>query len=92
MHGGQATPMAPSVRVLVSGMPAVTIASPYLVAGCVFAPPAGNGPCVTGQWTAGAVRVLSMGQPLATMAGVSTCIPTATPMVPTVAQTRAIAS
>jgi hypothetical protein len=78
--------------VMVSGMPVVTIAAPYAVAGCAFVPPAGNGPCVTGQWVVGAVRVLSQGQPLAIMSGVSVCVPTGTPLLPVVAQTRVLAT
>ncbi|HEX7362551.1 MAG TPA: hypothetical protein VF283_18820 [Bryobacteraceae bacterium] len=91
-HGGQAVPTAPSPVVLVSGMPAATIAAPYAVAGCAFVPPAGNGPCVTGQWVTGAVRVQSQGQPLAIMSGASICTPTGTPLVPVSAQTRALAT
>ena len=33
-HGGQAQPTAPNPRVLVSGQPIVTMAAPYVVAGC----------------------------------------------------------
>ena len=66
-HGGQAVPTAPSPVVLVSGMPIVTIAAPYAVAGCAFVPPAGNGPCVTAQGVIGALQVLSHGQPVAIM-------------------------
>ena len=77
---------------LVSGMPAATIVPPYAVAGCAFVPPAGNGPCVTGQWVVGAVRVLSQGQPVAIMTGVSVCVPTGTPLLPVAAQTRALAT
>lgn len=91
-HGGQAMPTAPSPVILVSGAPATTIAAPYAVAGCAFVPPAGNGPCVTGQWVVGAVRVLSQGQPLAVMSGVAVCVPTGTPLLPVVAQTRALAT
>jgi hypothetical protein len=91
-HGGQAVPTAPVPRVLVSGQPVATIAAPYAVAGCAFAPPAGNGPCVTGQWTAGAVRVLAMGQPVAVLSGLGLCVPTGTPMLPVVAQPRVIAT
>ncbi len=90
-HGGQATPPAPSPRVLVSGMPIATIAAPYLVAGCPFVPPA-NGPCVTGQWVVGAVRVTSLGQPVVIMTGVSVCAPTGTPLAPVAAQTRVLAT
>jgi hypothetical protein len=91
-HGGQAVPTVPSPRVLVSGMPAATIGAPYAVAGCPFVPPGGNGPCVTGQWVVGAVRVVSLGQPLAIMTGVAICAPTGTPLMPVSAQPRAIAT
>lgn len=91
-HGGQAIPTVPSPMVLVSGMPIATIAAPYAVAGCAFVPPAGNGPCVTAMWTVGTVRVLSQGQPIVIMAGVSTCVPTGTPLIPVAAQPRVIAT
>jgi hypothetical protein len=91
-HGGQATPTVPNPRVSVSGQPVATLAAPYVVAGCPFVPPGGNGPCVTGQWIVGAARVFAAGQPLVLMTGVSACTPTATPLVPVVAQTRAIAT
>jgi len=85
-------PTAPSPRVTVSGMPMATLAAPYTVAGCAFVPPAGNGPCVTAQWVMGAVQVTSEGQPVVIMTGMATCVPTATPLVPVVAQTRALAT
>jgi hypothetical protein len=91
-HGGSAMPTAPSPRVLVTGMPIATIAAPYSIAGCAFGPPAGNGPCVTAQWTVGAVRVKSEGQPVVIMTGVAICAPTGTPLIPVEAQTRAIAT
>jgi hypothetical protein len=91
-HGGQAIPTVPSPRVTVSGQPITTIAAPYSVAGCAFVPPAGNGPCVTAQWSIGATRVTSEGQPVVIMAGLATCVPTGTPLVPVVAQMRAIAT
>ena len=91
-HGGQATPTVPSPRVMVSGTPITTMAAPYVVAGCAFVPPAGNGPCVTAQWTVGAVRVTSMGQPVAILTGMAVCAPTGTPLLPMVAQTRVIAT
>ena len=90
-HAGQATPLAPFPRVLLSGQPAVTIASPDAIAGCALAGPP-NPPCVNGQWIAGAVRVLAGGAPIATMAGQSVCVPTGTPMIPVVAQTRVLAT
>lgn len=73
-------------------MPIATIAAPYAVAGCAFVPPAGNGPCVTAQWAVGAVRVTSEGQPVAIMSGLATCVPTGTPLLPLVAQTRVLAT
>lgn len=91
-HGGQAMPTVPSPVVMVSGMPIATIAAPYTVAGCAFVPPTGNGPCVTGQWVVGAVQVMSQGQPVVIMSGVSVCAPTGTPLVPVAAQTMVIAT
>ena len=53
-HGGQAQPTAVQPRVLVSGQPVVTLAAPYVVAGCALPPPpAANGPCVTAQFIDG---------------------------------------
>jgi len=85
-------PTAPSPRVMVMGMPIATMAAPYAIAGCAFVPPAGNGPCVTAQWTVGAVRVMSLGQPVVIMTGVATCVPTGAPLLPVQAQTRVIAT
>ncbi|HMN20300.1 MAG TPA: hypothetical protein PKA16_02795 [Ottowia sp.] len=90
-HAGQATPSAPFARVLLSGQPAVTLTSPYAIAGCALAGTS-TPPCVTGQWLTGSARVLAGGAPLATMAGSSTCVPTGTPMVPVAAQTRVLAT
>jgi hypothetical protein len=72
-------------------MPIATVTAPYAVAGCPFVPPA-NGPCVTGQWIVGTVRVTSQGQPIAIQSGVSICAPTGTPLLPVAAQTRVIAT
>jgi hypothetical protein len=82
----------PNPRVLVTGMPITTIAAPYVVAGCAFVPPAGNGPCVTAQWVVGAVRVTSLGQPVVIMTGTAICVPTGTPLLPVSAQTRVLAT
>ena len=92
-HAGQATPTASFPRVLVSGQPVVTQPTPYVVAGCTFPPPnAGNGPCVTGQWLTGSVRVLAGAQPLVLQASQSICAPTGTPMIASVVQPRVIAT
>jgi hypothetical protein len=89
-HGGQAIPTAPVPRVLVSGQPVATIAAPYAVAGCPFASP--PGPCVSGFWILGALRVTAMGQPLAIQAGIATCVPNGAPLVPIAVQPRVIAT
>jgi hypothetical protein len=91
-HGGQAIPTVTSPRVMVSAMPVATITAPYTVAGCAFVPPVGNGPCVTAQWVLGAVRVTSLGQPVAILTGMAVCVPTGTPLLPVMAQTRVIAT
>jgi hypothetical protein len=90
-HAGPATPSAPFPRVLLSGQPAVTLASPYVVTGCALTGTP-NPPCVTGQFVVGAVRVLAGGAPLAIMTGSSVCVPTGTPLLPLSAQPRVIAS
>jgi hypothetical protein len=91
-HGGQATPVTPFPRVAVSGMPVVTIATPYVVIGCAFVPPGGNGPCVTAQFVMGATRVFAGGQPVLLQDSMSVCVPTGTPLIPAAAQTRVIGS
>jgi hypothetical protein len=90
-HAGPAQPLAPMPRVLVSGQPVVTLASPYAVTGCALTGTQVP-PCVTGQWMAGAVRVLAGGVPLAVQSGQSTCVPTGTPMLPLAAQPRVVAT
>lgn len=87
-HGGQAQPAMPDPRVSVSGMPIVTSAAPYVIAGCPFVPPGGNGPCVTGQWLVGATRVFASGQPVVLQSSPSICTPTGTPMLVVTTQTR----
>lgn len=88
-HGGQAQPTVPDVRVTVSGMPIVTLASPYVIAGCALPPPpAANGPCLTAQFVSAATRVTSMGQPVLLLDSQAICVPTATPLLITVTQVR----
>src|SRR3954464_7665909 len=87
-HAGQAQPMTPFPRVLVSGMPVVTMQSQYGVVGCPFVPPAGNGPCLTAQWLVGAMRVFAGGAPVVLQTGLSICVPTATPLIVALTQTR----
>ena len=91
-HGGQAQPTVPNPRVTVSGQPTVTIAGPYVVAGCAFPPPpAANGPCVTAQWLVGSTRVTSLGQALVVLSSQAICAPTGTPLIIAVTQVRATA-
>jgi hypothetical protein len=87
-HGGQAQPTTPNPRVLVSGQPIVTQAAPYVVAGCPFVPPGGNGPCVTAQWVVGAARVLATGVPVLVQTSQAICAPTGTPLNILVTQVR----
>jgi hypothetical protein len=91
-HGGQATPLAPFPRVTVSGQPVVTISSPYAIAGCGFVPPGGNGPCVTANFVTSAGRVLAGGAPVLLQDSISVCVPTGTPTIASVVQTRVIGS
>jgi hypothetical protein len=92
-HGGQAMPTAPNPRVTVSGQATVTLTAPWTIAGCPFPPPpAGNGPCVTGQWVVGTVRVTSMGQPLVIQGGSAVCVPTGVPLTVVAVQPRVVAT
>ena len=90
-HGGQATPVAPFTRVVVSGQPVVTLTSPYVVAGCPL-PPAAGGPCVTAQWVVGSTRVLAGGAPLVLQGGTAVCAPTGVPLIVLVTQPRVVAT
>jgi hypothetical protein len=91
-HAGQAQPTVVNPRVLVSGQPTVTIAAPYVVAGCALPPPpAANGPCITAQFVTAATRVTSNGQPLLLLDSQAICAPTATPLIIAVTQTRVTA-
>lgn len=92
-HQGQAKPLPPNPRVLVSGEPTVLLTAQYTVAGCAFPPPPnGNGPCVTGKFMSGTLRVLSMGQPLVIVGSQGTCVPTGTPLLVVLTQPRVVAS
>ncbi len=86
-HGGQAMPTVPNPRVLVTGMPTVTIAGPWVVAGCPLVPPP-IPPCITGQWVTGTMRVTSLGQPLTVQSGVAITAPGPGMLLPTSMQTR----
>lgn len=90
-HAGVAQPAAPFPRVLVAGQPVVTLASPYVVAGCALTG-SGAPPCVTAQWLAGATRVLAGGAPVLTMLAQSLAAPSGSPLLPLQAQPRALAT
>lgn len=90
-HAGQATPLAPFPRVTVSGMPVVTLASPYVVVACALSS-SGTPPCVRGQWLVGAARVLAGSVPVAVQSGTGITTPTGTPLMPVSVQPRASAT
>jgi hypothetical protein len=74
---------------MVNGMPTVAVTAPYLVAGCTLPPPpAANGPCVTGQFITAATRITSNGQPLLLLDSQAICVPTGTPLMIVMTQTR----
>jgi hypothetical protein len=92
-HQGKATPNMPSAKVTIMGMPVVTLAVPYAIAGCQLPTvTAGAPPCATGKFTAGATRVTSLNMPLVIVGSTSTCAPTAQPMLIGATQTRVTAS
>ena len=92
-HGGQAQPTVVNPRVLVNGQPTVTLAAPYVVAGCAMPPPpSGNGPCVTAQFVTSALRCTSNGQPLLLLDSQAICAPTGTPLMIVATQTRVTGS
>lgn len=91
MHAGNAQAVSPFPRVLVSGQPVSTLATPYVVAGCALASTSAP-PCVSAQWVVGATRVLAGGAPLATFSAQAVCAPTGTGLLPVVAQTRVLAT
>lgn len=87
-HGGQAQPSAPNPRVLVNGQPAVTMAAPYVVAGCPFNVAGGPVPCLTAQWVTAALRLSSNGQPLLLQDSQAISAPNGTPLIVAVTQAR----
>jgi hypothetical protein len=99
-HAGPVTAVSSNTRVLVNGMPAVTIADTFTVAGCPFQVPAPSGtkpqPCVRIQWTVPAARVQVNAQPVLVQTSTGVClsveqIPQGPPIVAAV-QPRVIAT
>ncbi|MBD2355991.1 hypothetical protein H6G41_15400 [Tolypothrix sp. FACHB-123] len=89
VHGGQAKPSVPNVRVRAMGLPTATQGPPYIIAGCVNPPPPANvGPCVLGNWVVASLRVKSMGMPVLLMDSQAICVPTGTPLTVVLTQTR----
>ena len=88
-HAGVATPSATFPKVLVGGQPVVLITAPYQVAGCAMPPPpAGNGPCVMGQFSVASTKVLANGFPVLLQDSKALCVPTGTPLLVGLTQTR----
>lgn len=90
-HLGQATPTVINPRVTVSGQPTVTMAAPYVIAGCPFNVSGAPVPCVTAQWVTAATRVTSNGQPLILLDSQAVCAPNGTPLLILATQTRVTA-
>jgi hypothetical protein len=81
---GLATPQSSFSRVKVLGQEVVTLRDFYSISAC----PLSISPCATGKWIAGSMKVAAGGFPVAIFNGQSTCVPTGSPMVPRLAQTR----
>lgn len=90
VHGGQAQPIVPDPRVLVSGQAVVTQPNPYTVAGCPFNVSGSPSPCITAQWVTGAVRVLAGGLPVLLQDSQAVCVPNGTGVIIPVTQSRVI--
>ena len=75
----------------VGGQPVVTLTSPYAIAACAL-----DGrrtpPCVTGQFVGGRRARARRRRAGRAHVSQSVCVPTGTPMLPLVAQTRVLAT
>ncbi|MGH9508480.1 MAG: hypothetical protein ACRD2M_00965 [Terriglobales bacterium] len=88
LHGGQATPTAPSPRVKVSSQAIVTQLTTYTVAGCPFFVGNVASPCVTAQWVVAATRVRAGGAPVLLQDSQAVCAPNGTGVNIVVTQVR----
>jgi hypothetical protein len=89
IHAGQARPIMTCPRVEVVGNPVVIQSCVYTISGCLHpSPTAGNGPCVTAQFTSAATRVKVGGQPILLKDSMATCTPTGTGVNIVMTQTR----
>ena len=87
-HGGNAQPAELDSRVRVGGLPVATQRAPYMVSGCPFVPPHGNGPCVSAGWLTAAARIRISGTPVVLTDSKAICTPTGAPLVIVGSQTR----
>ena len=78
LHGGQAQPTAPNLRVKVSGQAVTTQPAPYTVAGCPFVTGGVPTPCVTAQWIVASARVKVCGMPVLLQDSQAVCAPNGT--------------
>jgi hypothetical protein len=72
-------------RVRLGGGCAINLPSPWMVANCT--PPSGPS-CATAGWTAGSIRVRSLGVGFVVQGGTATCAPTGSPLAVVDVQTR----
>jgi hypothetical protein len=90
-HGGMATPAVSFPKVLAGGQPVILLATPFQVAGCAMPPPpAGNGPCAVGKFIVGSTKVLAGGMPMLLQDSQGLCVPTGTPLLIGVGQTKVV--
>jgi hypothetical protein len=88
-HAGHAqvtVVVPPDARVLIEGLPLVTVGCVCEISGCALEPPAV--PCATANWVVGASRVSAGGLPVVLAASASVCVPTETGLQVIVAQER----
>ena len=90
-HGGTAEPTVMSERVSVDGQFVTTQPSPYTVAGCSFNVSGAPSPCVTAQWTTGALQVFADGLPVLLLDSQAVCVSNGTPLLITTTQTKVTA-
>jgi hypothetical protein len=91
-HGGAVAVPAAASRVLIGGVPALTVGAMATVQNCVLPP---GQPCATATWPAGATRVFADGKPVLIQSVTGLCLsaagqPTGAPLVAAV-QSRVMA-
>jgi uncharacterized Zn-binding protein involved in type VI secretion len=73
-HGGQAVLITTNTKLMVGGMPALTLADVHAIAGCPFFIGPKPSPCVRIQWISGSTVVSVDGVPVLTQASVGLCL------------------